>query len=201
MTFIAALGKQQAKSLRAKDLIWEATIELLMTNGYSDTSLNQVASMAGFSKGALQHHYPSKEDLIAATLNKLLARPFQPPREQPRSVEQALLIAWNKYINTPAYRALMEILNAARTQPLLQARISDELVQWGRALDGQSLAQYAAVSGDDEDVVMLLNMTRSFLRGLLIQECYGRDETAHLRYVKKWIALISPLLRLRENSE
>jgi hypothetical protein len=63
------------------------------------------------------------------------------------------------------------------------------------------LAQYAAVSGDDEDVVMLLNMTRSFLRGLLIQECYGRDETAHLRYVKKWIALISPLLRLRENSE
>jgi hypothetical protein len=48
---------------------------------------------------------------------------------------------------------------------------------------------------------MLLNMTRSFLRGLLIQECYGRDETAHLRYVKKWIALVSPLLRLRENSE
>jgi AcrR family transcriptional regulator len=103
MAFTAALGKQQAKSLRAKDLICEATIELLMTNGYSETSLNQVASMAGFSKGALQHHYPSKEDLIAATLNKLLARPFQPPREQPRSVEQALLIAWNKYSMPPEH--------------------------------------------------------------------------------------------------
>jgi AcrR family transcriptional regulator len=195
------LGKQQAKSLRARNLICEATIALLVTKGYSDTSLNQVAAMAGFSKGALQHHYPSKEDLIAATLNKLLARPFQPAREQPSSVEEALLLAWNKYINTPAYRALMEILNAARTDTLLQDRISTDLLAWGRALDGQSLAQYAAVSGDDEDVVMLLNMTRSFLRGLLIQARYGSDGVKHLSYVKKWIGLIAPLLMLRESKK
>ena len=201
MTLSAAPGKQQAKSLRARDLICDATIDLLVRKGYSDTSLNQVAATAGFSKGALQHHYPSKEDLIAATLNKLLARPFQPGRGKPVSVDAALLQAWNKYINTPAYRALLEILNAARTDELLQARISTELFDWGRALDAQSLAQYAAVSGNDEEVVMLLNMTRSFLRGLLIQERYGSDGVKHLDSVKKWIALVAPLLTLRESSE
>jgi len=194
-------GKQQAKSQRARDLICDAAIDLLVTQGYSDTSLNRVAAMAGFSKGALQHHYPSKEDLIAATLNKLLARPFLPQRGKPECVEDALLQAWSKYINTPAYRAVLEILNAARTDALLHARISAELLEWGRALDAQSLEQYAALSGDDEEVVMLLNMTRSFMRGLLIQERYGGDGMKRLKYVKKWIALVAPRLALREGPE
>ena len=193
-------GKQQAKSIRARDAICEATIELLVDVGYVETSLNRVASNAGFSKGALQHHYPSKEDLIAATLNRLLERPFKRDRKPANNVEDALMIAWKKYINTPAYRALLEILNAARTDDLLQTRIAGELLDWGQALDAQSLAEYEALSGDDEEVVMLLNMTRSFMRGLLIQENYGNDRIKSLNYIKKWISLISPLIRLREKT-
>lgn len=195
-TLAPALGKQQAKSLRAREAICDATIESLVKLGYSETSLNQVASQAGLSKGAVQYHYPSKEDLIAAALNKLLARPFQ-ARDAEASVEDALLVAWTRYINTPAYRALLEILNAARTDELLQARIAGDLLDWGRALDEQSLSQYASVANDDEEVVMLLNMTRSFMRGLLVQERYGGDRQTHLGYVKKWIELIAPLLSLR----
>ena len=96
---------------------------------------------------------------------------------------------------------MLEILNAARTDALLHARISAELLEWGRALDAQSLEQYAALSGDDEEVVMLLNMTRSFMRGLLIQERYGGDGMKRLKYVKKWIALVAPRLALREGPE
>lgn len=199
MSSQAAPGKQQAKSIRARDAICEATIDLLVAVGYAETSLNRVASNAGFSKGALQHHYPSKEDLIASTLNRLLERPFKRARNPATQVEDALMVAWTKYINTPAYRALLEILNAARTDDLLQTRIAGELLDWGRALDEQSLAQYEAISGDDNEVVMLLNMTRSFMRGLLIQENYGNDRAESLRYIKIWIGLVSPLMRLRED--
>jgi len=200
MSAIHHLGKQQTKSIRARDAICEATIDLLVEVGYAETSLNRVASNAGFSKGALQHHYPSKEDLIAATLNRLLERPFKRERNPVKSVEDALWIAWKKYINTPAYRALLEILNAARTDDLLQTRIAAELLAWGRALDEQSLAQYESISGDDDEVVMILNMTRSFMRGLLVQEHYGNDQTKILGYIKKWITMVSPLIRLREES-
>jgi AcrR family transcriptional regulator len=192
-----AIGKQQAKSIRAREAICEATIGLLVEFGYAETSLNRVASKAGFSKGALQHHYPSKEDLIAATLNRLLERPFKRARNPVKNAEEALMVAWTKYINTPAYRALLEIFNAARTDDLLQTRIADELLDWGRALDEQSLEQYEAISGDDDEVVMLLNMTRSFMRGLLVQESYGNDRVKSLLYIKKWISLISPLIKLR----
>ena len=91
----------------------------------------------------------------------------------------------------------MEILGAARTDKALQKRLSSELVAWGRRLDQQTRDHYEAVSGDEEEVVMLLNMTRSFMRGLLTQERYGvsREETA--RYVRKWVELVAPLLRLK----
>jgi len=44
---------------------------------------------------------------------------------------------------------------------------------------------------------MLLNMTRSFMRGLLTQEQYGVTPEETLNYVAKWIELIAPLLALR----
>ena len=193
-------GLQQAKSERARAAICDATIAALAEVGYAETSLNRVASMADFSKGAVQHHFPTKEDLIAATLDTLLLRTVQSRIAEPKSVEDALLEAWQRFINTPAYRALMEVLNAARTDAALRQRISSDLVDWGKKLDQQSLARYQSVSGNAEDVVMLLNMTRSFMRGLLIQEQYGVTAATTLNYVRKWIELIAPLLKLSEQS-
>lgn len=201
MSSAPAIGKQQAKSIRAREAIYEATIGSLVDVGYAETSLNRVATAAGFSKGALQYHYPSKEDLIAATLNRLLERPFERAQHTPSDIEEALMVAWTRYINTPAYRALLEILNAVRTDELLQARVADDLLDWGQALDEQSLAQYEAISGDDDEIVMLINMTRSFMRGLLVQENYGNDRAQSLKYIKKWITLISPLMQLREDPQ
>lgn len=190
-------GLQQAKSQRARTAICTATIDLLVELGYAETSLNRVAAMAGFSKGALQHHFPNKEDLIAATVDELLARTFKPQRTKPRSVDQVLTSFWTRFINTPAYRALMEILSAARTDKDLQKRLSAELVEWGRKMDEQSVQNFAAVSGDDDETIMLLNMTRSFMRGLLSQERYGVTAEQTSQYVKKWVELISPLLELK----
>ena len=68
----------------------------------------------------------------------------------------------------------------------------------GKKLDQQSLARYRSVSGDAEEVVMLLNMTRSFMRGLLIQEQYGVTSATTADYVRKWIELIAPLMELKE---
>ena len=66
------LGKQEAKSLAARDRICRAAADCLAELGYADTSINRVVERAGVSKGALQHHYRSKEDLMAATASWLL---------------------------------------------------------------------------------------------------------------------------------
>mgnify|MGYP001490343858 FL=1 len=200
-------GLQQAKSARARDAICDATIESLAIVGYAETSLKAVATAAGFSKGALQHHFPSKEDLIAETVDRLLHRTTVVAQKRAKrgneadSVEEALMIAWRRFINTRAYLALMEILIAARTDEDLKRRISNDLLRWGQRLDQSTLDVYESVNGGTDEAVMLMNMTRSFMRGLLIQERYGITKEQTLRYVNKWIELVAPLLRLKETTD
>lgn len=200
---VAEQGLQQLKSARARKSMCQATIALLVKVGYADTTIAGVAQHAGFSKGAVQYHFPTKEELIAATVEHLLMRTVSSVSERYQSVEQALMHAWQRLINTSAYRALLEVLNAARIDRKLQLRISAQLLAWGKNLDQQSLEIYRSadpgLSSDQgqAEVVMLLNMTRSFMRGLLIQEQYGVTPDQTLNYVAKWIELVAPLLALR----
>ena len=199
-------GLQQLKSARARDSMCKATIHLLANVGYAETTIAGVAQDAGFSKGAVQYHFPTKEELIAATVEHLLMRTVPSASQSYESVDSALLNAWQRLINTSAYRALLEVLNAARIDRKLRLRISAELVAWGKNLDQQSLAIYQSgnehlsAQAQDAEVVMLLNMTRSFMRGLLTQEQYGVSPEETLAYVGKWIELITPLLKLRNTA-
>ena len=181
----------------------KATIQLLAELGYAETTIAGVAQNAGFSKGAVQYHFPTKEELIAATVEHLLMRTVSSASQSYESVDSALLNAWQRLVNTSAYRALLEVLNAARIDRKLRSRISAELVAWGKNLDQQSLTIYQSANEQllthegDAEVVMLLNMTRSFMRGLLTQEQYGVSPEETLTYVAKWVELIAPLLKLR----
>ena len=174
--------------------------------GYAETTIAGVAQDAGFSKGAVQYHFPTKEELIAATVEHLLMRTVPSVSRPYESVDAALLNAWQRLINTSAYRALLEVLNAARIDSKLRLRISAELLAWGKNLDQQSLSIYQSANEQltpneaDAEVIMLLNMTRSFMRGLLTQEQYGVSPAETLTYVGKWIELIAPMLKLRESS-
>jgi len=199
----AEQGLQQLKSARARQGICQATIALLAKVGYAETTIAGVAKHAGFSKGAVQYHFPTKEELIAATLEHLLMRTVSSASQRYGSVDQALMNAWQRLINTSAYQALLEVLIAARTDRKLQLRISAQLLAWGKNLDQQSLDIYQSADAGlpaqegDAQVIMLLNMTRSFMRGLLIQEQYGVTPEQTLNYVAKWIELVAPLLALR----
>ena len=202
----AEQGLQQLKSARARESICNAAIGLLAKVGYAETTIAGVAQDAGFSKGAVQYHFPTKEELIAATVEHLLMRTVSSASQHYENVESALMNAWQRLIDTSAYRALLEVLNAARIDRKLRLRISAELLAWGKNLDQQSLDIYQSANTEltsqqgDAEVVMLLNMTRSFMRGLLIQEQYGVSPEETLSYVSKWIEMVTPLLALRADS-
>ncbi len=201
MSMVAEMGKQKAKSHKARVAICNATINSLIEFGYSETSLKRVASLAGFSKGALQHHFPSKEDMMVATADRLLERPFtlsNKDENPPKTLEEAILSPWLKLINTGPYRALLEILIASRTDQKLHERISENLQKWNKALDLQAMETYRSKTGNPEDVKMLMTMNRSLMRGLVIQDSYGSDPKETLQYIYRWIELISPLLELRD---
>ncbi|HEV3109867.1 MAG TPA: helix-turn-helix domain-containing protein [Candidatus Binataceae bacterium] len=48
-----------------------AAIDLIAERGYAATTTNLVADRAGLSRGALQHHFKSRDELIAAVMGQL----------------------------------------------------------------------------------------------------------------------------------
>jgi len=191
-------GPQKAKSERTRNIICEATVACLAEHGYAETTINRVVERTHLSKGALQHHFPSKESLITASADYLLQRTLLTDQKyDTHTVAQRLLKNWTHMIHTDAYRALLEILNAARTDIGLQKLISPTLHQWNRNIDEQSRQLYESVDGNDDDVITLLVMSRSLMRGLVIQDRYTDDPATSMKVIKRWIELISPLLKIR----
>ena len=138
---------------------------------------------------------------MAATADTLLSRPFEDrlsKRRRPRTVEESIMASWKYMTNTPAYRALLEILVAARTDEKLQDRISDDLHRWNRALDDQALASYEAIDGTDKDVVDLMTMSRSLMRGLVIQDRYAENPRESDAHVRRWARLLASQVKFRE---
>lgn len=198
-------GRQQIKSARARETICRAAISCLIELGYAETSVQRIVERSDLSKGALQHHFRTKEDLIAAVVEVLTGRTLSrtfPLRDKPglsdaEIVEAELRAVWTDFIDTGAYRALLEILVAARTDSNLRARIEPMLHRFNEQLDQHQRLSYEATSGDSADVEVLLVINRALMRGLVIQDRYVADPAYNKRIIERWISLATPLLRPR----
>jgi AcrR family transcriptional regulator len=199
-------GLQEAKSLRMREKICRAVAECLVRDGYADTSISRVAAHAGVSKGALQHHFPTREDMMTATAEWLLGnatfihlRNTRGPRSE-RSTERELMRTWEKGANTEEFRALLEILVKMRTDRALRSRLGSRLRDWQDQCVRVTREGYEAASGDDEDVELLMAMNLSMIQGLVLQQQYSNDPDYVSRVMRRWIDLVAPLLRPRQGA-
>lgn len=194
---------QKAKSLRTHATIVRGVVACLDRRGYADTSISRVLEQTGLSRGALQHHFRTKEDLIAATAEYLMERSLSamraPARRRTRRLGKELDDLWRTIIHTRDYRALLEILNAMRTDKKLRRRILAILRSWNASIDETMLQLYSSTSGRDEEVIELMAMSRCLLRGLVIQESFAEHRSATDAIVARWIELLSSRLQVRPN--
>lgn len=192
-------SKQERKSERARRTICEATVQSLAARGYSETSINRVVEIAGVSKGALQHHFPSKEDLMASTASYLLARPVEySDRDTFSNVRDRLRAFWERMTNTRAYLALLEILIAARTDRVLQARIAGGLKTSIKEIDEHFLPEYGDLNDrEQDDVLLLMTANRCLMRGLLVESQYGISEARQRQVLERWFDLLAPELEAK----
>ena len=59
---------QQERRETTQTTLLEATVRCLGRDGYAATSISSIIEEAGVSRGALLHHYPTKNELIAAAI-------------------------------------------------------------------------------------------------------------------------------------
>lgn len=193
-------GRQQEKSAEARRRICEATLDCLAEHGYHGTSTTRIVQRAGVSRGALQHHFPTKEDVIVATTHHLFRQVIGATERRARRLQAGpegfrafIDYLWGKLFDTPRYSAMLELMIAARTDDSLQARMLPTLAQ-ANALIDERLGAFAQ-GPKGEDPALLLAMTRCMMRGLAIELEPGPKGRARARAIlDRWIELVSPHL-------
>ncbi|MEM7523578.1 MAG: TetR/AcrR family transcriptional regulator, partial [Pseudomonadota bacterium] len=165
---------RDAKAEETRRRICAAVVACLDDSGYAETSIGRVQARAGVSRGALTHHFPTKQALMAETAMRLLAVAVSPLRNRGTApVDQLLTSTWKTIVNTAEGRAFVEILVACRTDSALDAVVAEALRQWDEDV---SQAVERAYRGEaDGDAALLWSICRAFIRGLLIHERFVRD--------------------------
>ena len=115
--FVATTKKAQA----TRERLLDSTFECLVERGYEGTTTVAVCDHSGMARGTMLHHYPTKDALVIASLEYILAR-------RVRHFEEVLLKAGRTDLETvmrtlwqtlkgPTFQAWLELAVASRTHP------------------------------------------------------------------------------------
>ena len=120
---------QAERSAAMRTRLLDATVECLVTHGYSGTTTPRIAEMAGVTRGAQIHHFKSKEDLVVAAIEHLAQQRAQAAihelgrlTDSPDPVSTVLDFMWEVH-QGPLFVATIELWIAARTDPVLAQQI------------------------------------------------------------------------------
>jgi AcrR family transcriptional regulator len=192
---------QEQRRAQTQARLLDATMECLAELGWSGTSTTEVARRAGVSRGAQQHHYPTKMLLVAAALEHLLERQrlayeraFAELPAERRNIEGALDLLWESFRQAPSL-ALMELAMAARTDESLRGLsigINERVVQ----VILETFLRLFPASVDEEVAGTLIRSVFATLLGLTLQNALDDDAHGHqaavLTQIKSLARLIIP---------
>lgn len=117
----------QARAIATRARLVNAAAALLVEQGLRGTTTAAVAARAEVSQGALFKHFPTKHDLLAASVERALgqlveafraALPAEPPEDLRARLRLGVGGLWRVF-ELPAMQGLFEVYLAARTDPEL----------------------------------------------------------------------------------
>lgn len=184
-------GTRQDRSRQTKQRLLDATIDSIIEVGYARTSMQELCTRAGISRGAQLHHFPTKEKLMAAAVvqlgEKQLAHAGKVADRQPPGVDRVdvVLDQLVRGFSGRLAQAILELWIAARTDPELRASVTSmehdltlRTEQFARDFLGDALDEAAFQS--------MFGVTLFVMRGVALDEILRPTSTQRDELLKSW---------------
>ncbi|WP_164873405.1 TetR/AcrR family transcriptional regulator [Rhodococcus xishaensis] len=190
---------QQDRSRVTRQRLLEATLDSLVEFGWSATTVAVVAQRAGVSRGAAQHHFPTREDLITAALEFMFdGRMEQARREVTELPEgdgrtEAVVSRLVDYYTGTLFKAALQVWTAAAADPELRARILPLEERFGRVAH-RAAVESLGVDDSDPAVRRLVQATLDLARGLGLADILTDDSRRRTEIVRCWAAQLDAAL-------
>jgi AcrR family transcriptional regulator len=172
---MTVVGSRERRRIETRQALLDAADQAFSSQGYADTSLDDVASRAGFTKGAVYGLFASKEDLFMAVLEARDAALVQDLTEALPAGASAehLLHSLGTYLATYLQEQRgWALVNAeyavlAARRPNLAARRKDELDRTVGRLTEMIAAAHPRLN-EDLDLTTMARVVVAVMNGLAL---------------------------------
>jgi AcrR family transcriptional regulator len=190
---------QQDRSRLTRRRLLDAAVASLAQVGWTATSVALVAGRAGVSRGAAQHHFPTREALFEAVIDHITEQRLADlevaaarlPAGAGRT-EAVLEVIAASYLG-PLFRAALQVWTAASSEAVLRARLLPLEAELGRrthAVAVRLLAADESVPGTREIVQATLDLAR----GLGLADVLRDDSRRRRRVLAHWAGVLDAQL-------
>ena len=190
---------QQDRSRATRLRLLEAAVGCLAEVGWSASTVAAVAERAGVSRGAAQHHFPTREDLFIAALEHVsdtraaeIDRYIVAHRGEPISTHQVLTMVVDLYTGE-LFRAALVLWVASAAEAELRERVMPLEARFGRQMH-RATAQLLGVDESRPGVRALIQATLDMARGLGLANLLSDDRQRREPIVAQWAEVLDHTL-------
>lgn len=190
--------KATPKSLRTRARILEAATRLFAEIGYHGATNPVIAGAAGLTRGAMLYHFATREELVEAAIQhielsrtRLFEAAAATSATPGQDASEAAIDAYWALLHEPPFVAFAELEAAARTDPMLRARLANAQAAFDRAQVGDRFGALAQ-AGADPRFQASRDLGRFLLEGLA-KGAMTYDEAARRR---RLLAVVKRAVRM-----
>jgi len=190
---------QEERRAHTRATLLDATLACLLDLGYARMTTSDVCARAGLSRGALLHHFPTKQALVVEAVEHVVKQMgvetlLHAERVACSDAPLARMfeVIWANF-EQPLFHAALELWVAARTDPELYAH----LVHAERLRGSGILRLYASLAGASarqERFADVLQLTLHLMRGMALQRILRASDTERRRLYELWKSMASAAL-------
>ncbi|MFJ9621129.1 TetR/AcrR family transcriptional regulator [Streptomyces sp. NPDC101181] len=184
-----AHAPKQDRSRATRQRLLEAAVACLAEHGWAGSTVSVVAERAGVSRGAAQHHFPTREDLFTGAVEYVAEERSAALRALPVQGRAAVVAALVDLYTGPLFRAALHLWVAASNEAQLRPRVTELEARVGREthrIAVELLRADESRPGTRETVQGLLDMAR----GLGLANLLTDDTARRARVVAQWATLV-----------
>jgi len=193
---------QQRKSAQTRTLLLNATMECLAEYGYSDTTTQLVTKTAKVSRGAMLHHFSTKQHLIEHVIEYTFYRRIMAfyndilPLSQQENINEftGIELYWQG-INRTEYAAYQELAMASRTDIELRKIFEPQDVTYQKIWEDQLPFLYPGWVGKLDEFQLARDLIESSMLGLLTNFHLIQPRSRRTRFRKLVAIIVGQLMR------
>lgn len=199
---VQRVGRTQGeRSAAMQRRLLDATIVTLFEKGYSGTTTSEVQARAGVSRGALLHHYSSRDQLMVAAIDHLtrervsevITLTQSPPPAKGR-MKWAISVLWSTF-EGPLFTASLELWLAARNDVELRTTLIPQERILGQAIRSMASGLFDTEVREHDDFNDALDVLLDAMRGAAARAVL-RTTNIDERLIDLWTEMMNHRLEL-----